>query len=314
MANLKFSSEILDDILLRAGELTDGTSDFEGQGLIYLNRAAKALYRGGGEIDRELHEDWIWQKLTGTLVLEPKITAGTVTVTRNSNIITFSSPPAASVAGWFFKTDQHADWFKILSHTGAAASATLDSVFTGQDGTGIAYKVIKLEYDLASDFMRPFAPFYMSVLPQQFPFEDYKISGIELTELKATYPMTLVVEGAPAAFAMVGQRKVRFSGYPLDLLRVEYDYIYLPADLTNSGAEEPIIPYEDRHILSDLALFFLLDELESARASGIGELAKSGVRAMAKANRKRMLQIGRGFAKIYPRQGQMIRPGPRGYR
>jgi hypothetical protein len=314
VANLKFSGEILDDILTRAGELNDGTSDFHVQALIYLNRAAKAIYRGGGEIDKDIHEDWLWQKQTATLILEPKITAGSVIVTRNSNIITFSSPPAASVAGWFFKTDIHSDWFKILTHTAASATATLDSVYTGQNGSGLAFKLIKLEYDLAVDFLRPFAPFYMSVPPMQFPSDDYKINGVELTELKSMYPLTIVAEGAPAAFAMCGQKKVRFSGYPADLLRVEYDYLYLPADLTDSPSEEPIIPYEDRHILSDLALLFLLDEKEDSRAAGMGQLAKSDLQAMANANRKRMLQIGRSFAKIYPRQGQLVRPGPRGYR
>lgn len=314
MSNLKFSSEILDDILTRAGELTDGSSDFEVQGLIYLNRAAKALYRGGGEIDKNIHEDWLWQKKTATLVMEPKIAAGTVTATKNSNSITFSSPPAASVAGWFFKVDVHSDWFQVLAHTGGAATATLDSVYTGADVTGAAFKLIKLEYDLASDFLRPYSPFNMSVLPQQFPYQDYQVNGIESSELKSTYPLTLVAEGAPSAFALVGQKKVRFSGYPLDLLRVEYDYLYLPADLTNSGTEEPIVPYEDRHILADIALLFLLDEMENSRAAGVGQLAVSGLNAMAMANRKRMLQIGRGFAKIYPRQGQIVRPGPRGYR
>lgn len=313
MANLKFSSEILDDILIRAGELADGTSDFEAQGLIYLNRAHKALLRGGGEIDKELHEDWLWQRKSGTLVLEPKIIDGSVTVTRNLNTITFSIAPAASVVGWFFKVDSHTDWFQVITHTGGGTGATLDAVYTGATGVGFAYKLIKLEYTLASDFLRPFSPMWLSVLPGQFPYGDYRIDGIEQPELKSRYPLAVVAEAPPAVFAFIGQTKIRFNSYPRDLLRVEYDYLYLPPDLTDSGSQEPIVPYEDRHVLSDLALFFLLDEKQDARADGIATVAKSGIWAMAKANRKRLVNIGRAFGHIYARQGQMVRPGPRGY-
>src|SRR5258708_16843364 len=42
---LKFTSEIVDDVLFRCGEPTDGTSDFDVTALNYVKRAYRAIWR-----------------------------------------------------------------------------------------------------------------------------------------------------------------------------------------------------------------------------------------------------------------------------
>ena len=60
MSNLQFSADILDDMLFRAGEPTDGTSEYESKALESLNRAYQALWMGGAELDTTINEDWWW--------------------------------------------------------------------------------------------------------------------------------------------------------------------------------------------------------------------------------------------------------------
>lgn len=301
MSNLKFSAEILDDILFRAGEPSDGTSDFQAQALIDLNRAYRALWMGGGEFDPEINEPWLWLKKDppGSLVLNPVIDAGTVSVTNNSTAITFSSAPAPSVAGRFFKTDDVGDVFRVASHTGGAAAATLDAVYTGDTTAAVGYKVMQLEYSLPTDCLRVIAP--MRVQRDGY----HEIDGIDLVSLDRDYPLLWVEGGAPDKFALVTESKVRFNRYglsePADLIRAEFDYLVIPADLTDSISEEPLVPLKHRHVLADIALFYLFTTKSDDRAEGIGRLAKAGLRAMAADNRARLAQMGRTVGHVYPR-------------
>lgn len=301
MANLKFSSELIDDILFRAGEPTDGTSDYNAQALIDLNRAYRALWQGGGEFDAEINEPWLWLKKDppGVLILNPVIDAGTVSVTNNSAAITLSSAPAASVAGRFFKTDDVGDVFRVLSHTGGSASATLDSVYTGDTAATAKYKLMQLEYSLPADCLRVIAP--MRVQRDGY----HEIDGIDLTSLDRDYPLAWVEGGTPDKFALVTESKVRFNRYGLsdaaDYIRAEFDYLQKPADLTDSGSEEPLVPLQHRHVLADIGLFYLLTHKSDGKAEGIGLQAKAGLRAMAADNRARLAHMSRTVGRIYPR-------------
>ena len=158
MANYTFSRDLIDDALFRCGESTDGSSDYETAALRYLNRAYQALWMGGAEIDPTYDEIWWWLFTKGILTLEGKITAGTVSVTKNSTSITFSTPPAplleSTVTDWFFRTDDsNGDTFQIAQHTAASATATLDSVYTDENSGTKTYRLFKLDYPLASDLL-----------------------------------------------------------------------------------------------------------------------------------------------------------------
>ena len=95
MSNYQFSADLVNDILTRNGELTDGTSDFDARALELLNRAYQALWMGGTEIDPTINEEWHWLKADPplTLLLLPVVNSGTVSVTNNNTSITFSTGP-----------------------------------------------------------------------------------------------------------------------------------------------------------------------------------------------------------------------------
>ena len=82
MANYTFSSDLVNDILFRAGEPIDGTSDFDSVALQYLNRAYQSVWSGGSEILPQINEQWWWLRKDdqGVLTLNPVIDTGTVLV------------------------------------------------------------------------------------------------------------------------------------------------------------------------------------------------------------------------------------------
>lgn len=303
MANYQFSADLIADILFRAGEPTDGTSDFDAIALKYLNRAYQALVMGGGEVDSDINEDWWWARKhpPGVLNLIPEITLGTLTATNNSTSITFTNAPAASVVGYFIRIGDHPDLFRIATHTAAATAATLDAAFTGTTGASQTFHLFKAEYDLASDVVRVISPMriYQGTLSE--------VDGTELMSLERDHPLREIQAGAPLQFALVTERKIRFSHYgpasdtTPNMIRVEYDYIYRPADLTDSGSEEPIVPLNYRKLLTDIALTFLFVDKNDDRASSVSGLAKKGLQAMENEQRSRMVNYSRNYGTLYPR-------------
>lgn len=301
MANLQYSSDIINDALFRAGEPTDGTSDFDSVALIYLNRAYRAMWMGGTEFDPTLHEDWWWLHTEASLILNPSITTGTVSVTNNDTAITFSSAPAASVAGYHFKTNAHADVFKISAHTAGNTAATLDSVYTGDTAGTANYRLMQLEYSLASDCLKVISPMRV------YQDSRYDVTGQDLREMEREWPLNLIEAGAPERFGMVNETTVRFNRYGSsegDLIRVDYDYMRRPDALTDSGSEEPLVPLTYRHVLADMTLYFLMMDKDDTRAAPIGLQAKSGLKAMSNENRSRWAYMGEP-GQIYPRQSNI---------
>ena len=308
MANTTTAADIIDDMLFRAGEPTDGTSDFNATALQYLNRAHLGLCRGGAELDPTISEDWWWLRKSppGKLTLEQSITTGTVNVTNNSTAITFSSAPAASVATWFFSVEAEADVYRISAHTAGAAAATLDSVFTGTTAPTATYKLFKLEYDIAADVLRIISP--MRVYRADY---DYEITGMDLLVLDRRWPLALIEEGIPSAFAQADEDTVRvnrYAGSATGLVRAEYDYLYRPSDLTDDASSIPAVPRQWRYVLADWGTFWLMLDKNDDRADAVGLAAKNGLKAMAMENRHKLGSVGGGaFGQIRPRQDEVRR-------
>lgn len=301
MANFTTSADLLDDILFRAGEPTDGTSDFDAAAIRALNRAYQGIWEGGQELDPEIHEFWWWIRKDdqGVLILNPIIDAETVNVTNNSANITFSTGPTPSVAGRHFKVDDHADVFIISTHTAGATAAVLESVYTGETDTSASYKVVQLDYDLANDIL------YLSTPLFAYQEDRQEIYGLSLLELRARWPLNQVSGGVPRNFAPITQTSIRFSHYggasATKIIKVDYEYAREPIDLVDDTAS-PIVPRQYRKILADWALAFVLADKSDSRAGDAAAVARNGLLAMAKENRRRMMMTSEGYARIFPRQ------------
>lgn len=292
MSNFKFSGDLVDDALFRVGEPTDGTSDFNSAALRYINKAYQALWIGGREIKPDTNEKWWWLRKKGILNLDKIINAGSVSVTSDSATITFSSAPASSVAGFFFKTGSDSEIYVIQSHTGGSASATLDGVYNASTGSAKTYELFRLDYALATDLIyliSPMRKYELSNLENQ-----YKIFGGDLEDMERDYPLALITEGSPTRFALIGDQNVRFNkkGKTTEKIRVEYDYIFQPADLTDSLTEEPLVPFVYRSILSDYAAYLLAVDKNDDRGQVYLSSAQISLVAMTNENKAKMRNLG----------------------
>ncbi len=277
MANLQYTSELLDDMLRRAGESTTGNSKYEARALIYLNRAYRSLSQGGLEFDNKKVRDWWWLYTQGNLVLQPIRNSGTVSVTQNNATATLSAVVNSDLDGYFFKVDGFADVFKVSAHTSGSASLTLDSVYTGDTNATATYTLWKLDYDLASDFARLMTPF------RRHQSTADEVYSLDVREFQAENPLSLMQTGSPDRFTFIDHNTVRFNAKgdaDGDYIRLDYFYIKTVTDLTDSASEEPAVPLQYRHVLADLGLYFLLLDKESAKTEGILAQAKSGLKAM----------------------------------
>lgn len=310
MANYQFTTDLVNDVLFRAGEKTDGLSQFQSTALQYLNRAWQTLWMGGTEIDPTVREDWLWLRKQGVLILSAPFTDGSVTTTKGSATVTFSTPPTFSLLGYYFRVKGWQDVYRITAHIANGASATIDGIWTGPTAIGSQFDCFKLEYPLPVDFLKLNGPIYCRSVAQAFPWIPGWIDGMDLEAIRQMWPADRVVAGVPSAFAFTDEEHIRFNTYPLDTLRVEFDYTFEPSELTAGTTDEPPMPLEFRKTLADIAVAFLYLDKNDDRAGVIGQLAKSGVLAMARINRARRQTTSQTFGKFYPRIGQLTRATP----
>lgn len=300
MSNNRYTADLIDSALFNANEATDGSSDYEAKALEYLNRAYQSVIMGGAEFTGKEPEPWWWLRKTGIFTLQPAET-GTVTVTQDSTTVTFSAAPAVTRVGWYLKTTD-ADVYQIATHTGGVATATLDSPYTGETGDK-TYTLMRLDYDLETDLIELLDP--MKGYRQNVTGE-YRITGADQDALESEWPLAQVDEGYPTRYTLVTDKKVHFNRYPPERIRLDYVYLYQPADLTNSVSEEPAIPYAHRKVLADICATYILNDKDDAKANNMGLIAKTGLEAMIKQNRAKWARTGKvGY--IYARQGKRAR-------
>jgi hypothetical protein len=297
---LNLTSEIVNDVLFRAGEPIDGSSDFASVALDYLNRAYRALWTGGGEYIRDENEPWLWLRKDppGVLVLNPVVTAGSATVVQGSASVTLSVAPTASMVGRMFQMVGWRDVFRVIAHTGGSTAMTIDTGYTGVAGTG-AFILAQVEYTLATDVFKVVSP--MQVQAESLT----EIEGIDINALNRDFPLTSLASGTPNRFAMIGEQKIRFNRYggvnSTDFARAEYEYMLIPPDLTGLGNDAPLVPLQFRQVLADLTLAELYKVKSDDRAEAALTQGRAGVKAMILFNRSRTAQQGRSDGKLVPR-------------
>ena len=323
MSNYTYTSDIVADALFRAGEPTDGTSDFHSQAFTYLNNLYMQLCRGGAELVPTIHEDWAWLRkpAPGVLIIEPPITAGTASVTLGSASVTLSTTPVnyassnLSTATWFFRVTGHPDIFRVSAHTSGTTSLTLDSVYTGTTASAASYTLFRTDYNLATDVLRIVAPMRVYRNAGWAGRDDYKIYMCDLDALEEAYPLGLIDQGVPDYFAMIGEntqgtKRIRFnrcgggSGSSSTVYRVEYEYLIVPTALTSPGTSEvPLVPYEWRHLLADYLVAYIFGVKNDERAGPAVQAAQNGLRGMSLEHRYKITTATRNLFKLLPRTG-----------
>ncbi len=328
MSNYQYTADILADSLFRAGEPTDGTSDYAAEALTYLNMVYNQVCRGGSELKPDLNEDWYWLRKPspGLISLHPPVSAGTATVSLGSTTVTLTTAPTDnavnfSVINQLIRFGNQTDIYRIATHTSATTTLTLDTAYLNpaQVGSGISYTIMQNEADLASDVMRIVSP--MRVYTSGFSWDNnYKIYGAALEAMEEAYPLALIETGVPDMFAFVGStsagvKRVRFNRYggptSNDKFRIEYDYLYRPTPLTSPGTtEEPVLPLEWRHLLADFVLAYLFGLKDDSRAEAAARVAQAGLVGMQREHRYQITTADTNTFRLRPRLSNNPRRGP----
>lgn len=154
MAQFRTTADILDEVLQKAGEVTNGNSPFETLALTYANKVHHAIIGGGNIFNLEADETWSWAKSRFPIVLElePAYTTGTLTCTVDDINITFSSAPSDSLEGWHIQAIGKSTVYRITQHTATSTTAKLDSSFVDDTGA-YNFRAFKLDYEILSAYM-----------------------------------------------------------------------------------------------------------------------------------------------------------------
>ena len=315
MANLRTTTDILQDIVFRCGEVAGQQSDYYPQALVDANRAYHSLCIGGAEIDPNIDEIWWWLKKAtpGVLTLLPSFNVGSVSVTQGSQNVIFSNTPTGytganiSLVGYFFTAlGDNGDMYRVATHTVGSTSATLDSPYTGTTNPTATFKALPLIYNLANDVS--------TIVGRMRGFQQgrFDIDGTDLNKMLQRFPPNQIWLGTPREFAMTQPQQVQFSHYMGDdntcVARVEYDYNIIEPDLVDdNGMSSPLTPFPYNHVISDWACYLILLDKDETKAATFEQMARGGLQAMSKEHRRRLAKQTDELGHIFPRQRDMRR-------
>lgn len=298
---LESAQELKNNVLFRASEPTTGASGWDDQVLVYLNRAYTSLAMGASEFLSEVVNDWWWMRARDVLTLEPVYETGTISVTKGSTSITFSTAPSDSMEGRRLRVTNDDTVYVIDSHTAGLTGATLDSEYVGDTDSAASFELMKVNYSLSSSVA--------SLISPMIGFDGRRqIHGMSPERMDFLYPLVRLKPGAPRAFALEDESTVRFSHGGHDdgtSMRVEYRYRPVVSELTDSTSSIPLVPIQFRHILADMALVYVLMDKNDDRADAIALQARAGLTAMVRENRRRLAKMDGMAGHIFPRMGQV---------
>ena len=271
-------SDIRQDVLDRAGEdPADTAGDF-------YATAGRQIVRGYHELCNAHPYLFLRATPPGALRTVGPITAGTILVTNGSTSITFSSAPTVSVQARELLVTGWREAYRIATHTAGATAATLDSEFNGTTAAAANYRVIQREYDLASDVRH--------IVAMLVAEDGWEILQRDEPWLRTTYPDPPEAVWPPKYFSRIGERRIRFEGYPDRTRRLEYPYTIIPPDIDGAGVTIHV-PRNWRYVINDHGLYWVYIVKNDSRADAAGILAANGREKMIEDDlRKRMPLAG----------------------
>lgn len=160
MANYNSGSDLVSAVLSICGEAIDGTSNYLADALTYLNLSYEGVQTGGNIFGIDVADPWSWaiSRRPIILTLQPVIQNVNVTMTQESNNVTFSSAPqdvygnSISVQNWWLSAiGERDEWFQVRQHTAGSTSAQIDMPYTEATIGPTGCNLTQLDYDLVDN-------------------------------------------------------------------------------------------------------------------------------------------------------------------
>jgi hypothetical protein len=308
MANSYSTQDLVKGVLILCGERTDGTSPYHALALKFINDVYKELLAGPTIFAPEIGDAWSWARVTSAIKL-PAYQSGSCTLTSGSASGTFSVAPSISLAGYDFHTTGFPTWYTISAHTAGQTSFTLDAAYIDTTGS-VSYVAAPLVQDLGGGILRLVEPFRIytdRVLDYNESSSDMsRIYGMSLLEFWRRFPLREIQNDVPSKFTTTSRSedswKVRFNKYVSNPIRIDWDYIQIPSELTDSSTSIPLVPFENRSLLEVGAAYYLnVVKNQTQRAETFFKLATVKIQAMHMAEEKAMKLLSTRYAQLTPR-------------
>lgn len=224
--------------------------------------------------------NWPWLLKNGTIVTVADITTGTVSINAASTSLTFSSAPAASVAGsYMIRFDATSnDWYNISAHTAGQTAATLATAYNGTSNiSGAAYTLRKVYYSLPADCDR--------IIDLRQAITKVKLVPVDLRTFDYYLPDPAVTAD-PVYYAAAGYDtatppnwQVTLYPVPSEVINIQLRYLKKVTALS-SGSDIPDIPtkFHDAIVFGALYLYghpYIDDNRIAAAKARFDEFAKA---------------------------------------
>ena len=326
MANGESANDLKKEVLNRCGEKDDGTSDFDGTALSYLNKAQQKVFAGSSEFELDMGEPWQWAKSQSKITVTLPPFVGTnqtqsllATFTYNSASCTFSQAPQingvnVSLTGWWIQTTAASEWYLITAHVSGATVFTIDTVFNDANAVSSSFIAIQLDFTLTAvnlnnsepgGIMRIAAPAECYRQQSYDNDNEYKVYGVDLREMRRQYPLSVIEEGVPTRFAVTSQLNgvftIRFNKYADLQTRLDFEYIAVPPDLTSNPDTIPAIPREYRDVLVYIASWWIMRDKADDRQDSYKQDVQNSLKAMIMDARKKRDHVQKQKAALVPR-------------
>lgn len=96
-------------------------------------------------------KNWYWLTGTTDVTVPAFVSAGTASVTQNSNVVTLSIAPASSKKGQKFFTDSYLEIYEVESHEANSTTLKLKTVYNGTTNATATYKLFSDNVPLPTD-------------------------------------------------------------------------------------------------------------------------------------------------------------------
>lgn len=296
---------LIRDVLWRAGEPDGNVSDYYARVLDYLNRAELTVACGAQEFGPDLTHAWRWHKAVNpaVLILEPAWGAN-VSATHGSLTATITSPPTGAIrdlTGEMFTAPNLAAWPRVAAMDPTRTILTWDAPWVDITTT-VTGAFWRLDYQLPRDLIRVLDPVRAFQQGSSNIGRCKEVTGIDRLQMERQWPLRAVSVGPPEAYAVIAERTVRFNRPAHAPFRVEVDYMQIPPVLYDGPDSIPREPPEYRHLLSDIATYFLYVDKDDARAAGQGQAVMARLRAMLRRETTMGTQIASDYGALQTRR------------
>lgn len=227
MAQFRTSADILDEILLKSGEPTNGNSQFESRAVTYANKVHHAIIGGGNIFNINVDEPWVWARSHAPIVMEllPAYSTGSVACTLDDVNIVFTSAPVDSLEGWHFQINGTGTIYKLVQHSAGSVNAVLDSAFVDTSNS-YKFRAFKLDYEILPSYM------YIDNSNDKVDFMEGTVSTVSATLTHGSYTPSNLISHIANRCQAAGTKT--YSG--------SYDSVLKQFSLSQTGTVFSVLP------------------------------------------------------------------------